>query len=48
MVGALVLCTAAGAGIGTLLSAVAPFTIAGVFAGFALGTWAVITRFRDL
>ena len=48
LVAALVLCTAAGAALGALVGAVGPLMIAGVFAGFALGTWAVITRFRDL
>lgn len=48
IVGALVLCTAAGAGLGALIGAVAPLTILGVFVGIAAGTWAVISRFRDL
>lgn len=48
IVGALVLFTAAGAGLGALVGAVAPLTILGVFVGIASGTWAVITRFRDL
>jgi hypothetical protein len=48
IVGALVLCTAAGAGLGALVGAIGPFTILGVFVGIAAGTWAVINRFRDL
>jgi hypothetical protein len=48
LVAALVVCTAAGAGLGALVGAVAPLTILGVFAGFAAGLWAVISRFRDL
>jgi hypothetical protein len=48
IVGALVLCTAAGAGIGALVGAVAPLTILGVFIGLFAGTWSVISRFRDL
>jgi hypothetical protein len=48
IVGPLVACTAAGAGAGALVGAVAPLTILGVFVGLAAGTWAVISRFRDL
>ena len=48
LVGALVLCTAIGAGLGALIGAVAPLTIVGVLAGFGAGLWAVIARFRDL
>ncbi len=44
----LLLCAAIGAGLGSLVAAIAPFTIAGVFVGFAAGLAVVINRFRDV
>jgi F0F1-type ATP synthase assembly protein I len=43
-----VLGTLIGAGLGALIGAVALMLIIGLFAGFAIGIWAVIARFRDL
>jgi hypothetical protein len=48
ILGGVVLGTLVGWGLGTLLGAVAPCLIVGVFIGLAGGTWAVIVRFRDL
>ena len=39
---------AAGAGLGALVGSVPLLLIAGVLAGFFVGTWVVYRRFRDL
>jgi len=46
MVAAIVLCSAAGFGLGALVGWTVPLGLAGLFAGFAVGLVLVITRFR--
>ena len=48
LVAALLLCAGIGALIGVLVGALPFFLIGGVFAGFALGIYAVRARFPDL
>jgi len=43
----IVLGTAAGFGLGSLLGLIAPLTLAGLAVGFAAGIALVYTRFRD-
>ena len=42
------ICTAIGAGLGTLVGSVLPLAAAGFFIGFFLGIWVVYRRFKDL
>lgn len=48
LVATLLLCTAVFAGIGSLVGALVPFVIAGVFVGFAAGLAVVIKTFSDV
>jgi ABC-type uncharacterized transport system permease subunit len=48
LIGAIVLCALIGLGVGALLGAAVPLTLAGLFAGLVIGFVAVHARFRDL
>jgi F0F1-type ATP synthase assembly protein I len=48
LLGSVVLFGLLGVGIGLLLDVLVPALLAGLFLGFAAGTWAVATRFRDI
>jgi len=48
LVATLLLCTAIFAGIGSLVGALVPFVIAGIFVGFGVGLAVVIKRFSDV
>ena len=48
LVATIVLCAAAGFGVGALVGAPVPLGLAGLFAGVPLGIVVVIRRFRDL
>ncbi len=48
LIATLLLCTAVFAGIGSLVGALVPFVIAGIFVGFAAGLAVVIKRFSDV
>jgi hypothetical protein len=48
LVATLLLCTAVFAGVGSLVGALVPFVIAGVFVGFAAGLAVVIKTFSDV
>jgi 4-hydroxybenzoate polyprenyltransferase len=48
LIATLLLCAGVGAGLGSLIGAIAPLTIAGVFVGFAAGLAVVVNRFRDV
>ncbi len=48
LIAAIVLCTAAGLGIGALLDLTTPFTLAGLCAGVGLGFALVYSRFKDI
>ena len=48
LLGSVVMFAAIGLGIGALLDAQVPALLVGLFLGFAAGTWAVATRFRDI
>jgi hypothetical protein len=48
LVATLLLCTAAFAGVGSLVGALVPFLIAGIFVGFGAGLVVVIKRFSDV
>ena len=44
----LLLCAAAGFGLGSLVGVAVPLAFVGGFAGLILGFWVVYTRFKDL
>jgi hypothetical protein len=44
----IVLCGAAGLGIGSLFGAAVPIGLLGCFAGVTLGLWLVYTRFKNI
>jgi hypothetical protein len=48
LIAAIVLCGAAGLGIGTLVGLQVPFTLAGLCVGVALGFTVVYSRFKDI
>ena len=48
LLGSVVLFGLLGVDIGLLLDVLVPALLAGLFLGFAAGTWAVATRFRDI
>jgi hypothetical protein len=48
LIATLLLCTAIAAGIGSLVGAVVPLGIVGLFVGFAAGIAVVINRFHDV
>ncbi|MFL5841079.1 MAG: hypothetical protein ACJ77Z_11590 [Thermoleophilaceae bacterium] len=48
IVASLLLCGAAGLGIGSLFGAAVPTGLVGCFAGVILGLWLVYTRFKNI
>ena len=48
LLGANLICTVIGVGVGALVGAVLPLAAAGFFIGFFLGIWVVYRRFKDI
>ena len=48
LLGSVILFALVGVVIGLLLDVLVPALLVGLFLGFAAGTWAVATRFRDI